>query len=710
MIKLKKITLNNFLSFKGNHEIEFPEKGLVFLKGICEDNLSRSNGAGKSSFLEGIAYALDYGSCPATELKNWNSDDDFSVKLIIDCNGSDLEITRSQGLYSVLYQEKIYKSIAAKEIIKNLLYSPEFISFMTYRQQGVFGNFLSLNNNDKFDFLSNLLDMSIIENVVCKSENILKSIEDNLYKKNETLLHTIREKQFNDQYIVDLNNTINKHKASKKELEDQLNDLLKIDFDKDYSYRNHGPYLLCLERFYLEREKIISKHKDLEFDKNKQFKIIEKSFDVKIEELNKSLSFYQNEYSDLNLYTEEEFNKDVKQCDDKIKILKFKTEDLKEKVNNYQILIAKKEDNKQKVKKLNENICFTCSQEWIFNPQILKDLNKEIELAELYEKKLPSFIFQIRCFEQESIKIELEKKEYISKYEKNCFYKNKIKDLNEKIELEKKHFEHAQSLNNLEFEKLKIRNAQNIENLNIKINNLKSDYENNLKIERGNFLNKIEILKNKISDVEKIISDNKNQIIKFDGTCFDNKIKQLKFDIAVLKSNKEIEEEVINCLGKDNFSSLIFQDVLDNISGLTNDFLRNISNSSNFSILFETEKVSQKGIVKKGINLKIFQKGKERSYKMLSGGEKCAVNFSIDIAICHVLSNRFGKAFSWIIYDEPFDSMEVLSKAESIEFLKKISKDKLIILVEHNNEIAELFDKFILVKKENGFSSIDLIC
>lgn len=710
MIKLKKITLNNFLSFKGNHEIEFPEKGLVFLKGICEDNLSRSNGAGKSSFLEGIAYALDYGSCPATELKNWNSDDDFSVKLIIDCNGSDLEITRSQGLYSVLYQEKIYKSIAAKEIIKNLLYSPEFISFMTYRQQGVFGNFLSLNNNDKFDFLSNLLDMSIIENVVCKSENILKSIEDNLYKKNETLLHTIREKQFNDQYIVDLNNTINKHKASKKELEDQLNDLLKIDFDKDYSYRNHGPYLLCLERFSLEREKIISKHKDLEFDKNKQFKIIKKSFDVKIEELNKSLSFYKNEYSDLNLYTEEEFNKDVKQCDDKIKILKFKTEDLKEKVNNYQILIAKKEDNKQKVKKLNENICFTCSQEWVFNPQILKDLNKEIELAELYEKKLPSFIFQIRCFEQESIKIELEKKEYISKYEKNCFYKNKIKDFNEKIELEKKHFEHAQSLNNLEFEKLKIRNAQNIENLNIKINNLKSDYENNLKIERGNFLNKVEILKNKISDVEKIISDNKNQIIKFDGTCFDNKIKQLKFDIAVLKSNKEIEEEVINCLGKDNFSSLIFQDVLDNISGLTNDFLRNISNSSNFSILFETEKINQKGIVKKGINLKIFQKGQERSYKMLSGGEKCAINFSIDIAICHVLSNRFGKAFSWIIYDEPFDSMEVLSKVESIEFLKKISKDKLIILVEHNNEIAELFDKFILVKKENGFSSIDLIC
>ena len=123
-----------------------------------------------------------------------------------------------------------------------------------------------------------------------------------------------------------------------------------------------------------------------------------------------------------------------------------------------------------------------------------------------------------------------------------------------------------------------------------------------------------------------------------------------------------------------------------------------------------TEKINQKGIVKKGINLKIFQKGQERSYKMLSGGEKCAINFSIDIAICHVLSNRFGKAFSWIIYDEPFDSMEVLSKVESIEFLKKISKDKLIILVEHNNEIAELFDKFILVKKENGFSNISLIC
>jgi DNA repair exonuclease SbcCD ATPase subunit len=61
-----------------------------------------------------------------------------------------------------------------------------------------------------------------------------------------------------------------------------------------------------------------------------------------------------------------------------------------------------------------------------------------------------------------------------------------------------------------------------------------------------------------------------------------------------------------------------------------------------------------------------------------------------------------GKTLAWHILDEPFDGMKYQNKVEALEILKSLSKDKLIIVVDHSSEVSEVFHKVIRVENNNG--------
>ncbi len=157
MIRLKNIKLKNFASFFGEHSLTFPERGLYGLSGAYVDSPGRSNGAGKSSLLRGIAYALDFSDLPSDALQNWNTEDPYYVELELDFNDKPLLIHRSKTNYNVRFDGKYYKSGDAKNFLALNLLSSELVSFITYRAQDVSGNFLSLQAAEKLEFLIKLI-------------------------------------------------------------------------------------------------------------------------------------------------------------------------------------------------------------------------------------------------------------------------------------------------------------------------------------------------------------------------------------------------------------------------------------------------------------------------------------------------------------------------------------------------------------------------
>ena len=81
---LKSLSLAGFRSFVEQATVEFPESGLVLVRGTNTDSSGVSSGSGKSSLLLGISYALGYCPFPATELQSWYGDNDLSVTAVFD--------------------------------------------------------------------------------------------------------------------------------------------------------------------------------------------------------------------------------------------------------------------------------------------------------------------------------------------------------------------------------------------------------------------------------------------------------------------------------------------------------------------------------------------------------------------------------------------------------------------------------------------------
>lgn len=227
MIKLKSLKIKNFLSFAGEHEFEFPDSGLYAIKGRKSNNQANSNGSGKTSFLEAIACALGYSQLPATELQNWHEDDAFVVALTMSLNDKELKIKRTPTAYEVVYEDLHLKSNEAKEFIKRTLLDTWLISFVTYRPQGVPGNFLSLSNADKMEFLFQLLELNKFEDLIEHSADMVKTLEST---------------------IVDLTNTIKRDEDSLGDT-GKFIDLLKSSIESKTKLLNEKKLIKLVEPF-----------------------------------------------------------------------------------------------------------------------------------------------------------------------------------------------------------------------------------------------------------------------------------------------------------------------------------------------------------------------------------------------------------------------------------------------------------------------------
>lgn len=166
MIRLKRLTLQNFRSFVDRTVIDFPSNGLVLIRGHNSTSHD-SSGAGKSSLLLAIAYALDMCPFAASELTSWNGTGSMQVELELEVRGQPVVISRGKKNSFEAAGEKVTGAKAVGESIRKLFgLDPETLQAITYRPQNTPGLFLTLTDAEKKEFLTRLLGLHKIEDAV----------------------------------------------------------------------------------------------------------------------------------------------------------------------------------------------------------------------------------------------------------------------------------------------------------------------------------------------------------------------------------------------------------------------------------------------------------------------------------------------------------------------------------------------------------------
>ena len=75
-----------------------------------------------------------------------------------------------------------------------------------------------------------------------------------------------------------------------------------------------------------------------------------------------------------------------------------------------------------------------------------------------------------------------------------------------------------------------------------------------------------------------------------------------------------------------------------------------------------------------------------------------------------MVMTRFGDDINLLAYDELFESLDAVGSENVIELLRQKLKDvSTIIVISHNEDLKPLFDKTIMVTKEQGISTLKVI-
>lgn len=235
-IHFKKVRLFNFLSF-GDSEVILDEGGYILVRGENNnvDDLATSNGSGKSSIWEGIAWALTGETIRGTKnIVNLNSDGGAFVELEFDIDNNNYRILRSKDHKEYKTNLKIYingKDKSGKGIRDSEKLLSEYLPDLTSSLigsviilgQGLPQRFSNNTPSGRKEVLEKLSKSDfMIADLKDRISNRKKVLSDNLRKYEDNILQLSTKKSM-------VENSIEGYKQKLEELEDISDIQEKLD-------------------------------------------------------------------------------------------------------------------------------------------------------------------------------------------------------------------------------------------------------------------------------------------------------------------------------------------------------------------------------------------------------------------------------------------------------------------------------------------------
>lgn len=646
---LKRLTLKNFKSHKYSN--------IIFDKGITV--IVGENGAGKSSILEGITYALfKKSNINQNDLIRKNETNLLmSVELIFEENGIEYKVIRknsSSKSSSFLYlkvNNKFNLLAEGNTEVNNELKSiinMDIDLFLNaiYIKQGEIADLVSKKPSERKKLIGKFLKIEDLERAWEKLPKII-----NIYEK--------KQEKFKGMIINE-----NDVQLELKKSKDELN-TLKIKLNDYEETKNQ----------YENQRKIFLKDKEFIEKQKSNHMILRNSIDnekLGLKKLKVSKEQIEDEYNSILKY-ENEF----KTLDEKISSFKDKSYDdmiIELKSENRTL----KNENKSLEKSLDElskvqMLCPVC-QSYI-------DDDKKEKLIEGYNDILIENDNKID--ENSDLIVEYERKNNeIKKYKSRYIeLKTLIKGKNE-IQKQIKNLE-----SNIEIK------TKNIKDLEKDFNEHKyddSEYRNvldKIKSLDGNiteYFEKIGITKGKISNIESYISKLENDLKNFEN---------VKKDIENLKLFIDLLQELRFSYSRD---------------GIQND-LRKISKvmiQKNTNMFFEKFNFDYSNLViNDDFEVSLFRNDEEVSMDMTSGGEKIAIAIALRLGITQTIAQG---NIDCMFLDEPTIHLDGIRVEELNNLLSNMDIVPQMIIVTHNPKLENLADVLMKIEKNNGISKVIL--
>lgn len=709
-IVLKEISICGLRSVVEPATIHFPESGLVCAIGVNKDT-GGSSGSGKTSLNLAVAYLFGFCPFPAAALQSWLTESPFSVTGKFMCDEGEVILSRGARTSMTVAGEPVLGGIKAIDArLRQLVgVDPEMLAALTYRGQQKRGLFLSKTDSEKKEFLTALLGLDRFEAAAALTSTRIQGIEarfNALALAAEAL--SVRYDQASPGDCVMGDWSAAAALASKKTTE-------KLAADIDVA--------LCeaLLKEGLAAE-AASKERAL------------KTWQPRIAEAQARVASVQNvPVAHTEDAEETRLAGLLDQCNARVVTAKREQDEGHAKARNAILgieAVIRGNDNagakipilKQQLDTVVQNLqqiraqkCPTCLREWLQSDAKLSelvDLKSVLETQIAYAESGMRMLPEIRK-KLEEAKSELAPSVLLSRLEQAR------QKLTQDVAVIQQTRAAAASVLLAEQARARAEAKAVVDGLNLELANELATAGTDLPRLRAACdaaKAKAWALSVDATALERecVRVQHENEIAR---SRFESKLKvyndlgkelaQARTQAAEAEAELKQERDFAALIGNEGFLGSIFDEILVEISDETNKILAGVANTRHCTVEFRSEKTTAKGLVKKTITPYVTVAGHPALLNAgLSGGMISAVELAVDLAVGAVISRRTGTWPGWLILDEAFEGLGPVEKESCMEILQQYAQDRMVLIVDHDSQFKQMFQKTLVIEYKNGYSTI----
>ena len=671
-MRVRSLSIKNYRSIK-ELDIDFPESGLIGIVG--------HNGAGKSSLLESIGWAL-YGTQAirgkADGLTTIGAKGKCKVIMEFD-HGEDgpyiVERTLKDAKLNMGGKEIAVMTSGVNSKIEKLL-NMDYRAFYTsiFTKQGGLSSFTDMTASQRQETVERLLEVSKVKNARITISAEAKALENQLHGKRVAIEN---EDDIIDK-IAELKQILSQLINTEKELEEIKikSEENKLQIDKDFKLEQSK-----MKSFQIQKEKLLTVEGQLKILETELMNTNSNISEVgnKIEQAKKRIDELKNILDDD---VSKELNNKQEEADKIAKKIEENSDRLN-KMNQENAIEEARIEDKQKhivqIQKLGpDSECPVCLRSLgEHGPKVISDLKKEIENVQNQN--------QTNQIKEISEKIEklTEKKRQLEEEIKKLNYRNQEK---QKAEVELK----TLGLDNLESEQKRMNTEIKEKNIEIKsqenlVKKAKTELErigfdeqkyetirNNWDKAGDKYTLSIEDLERHRTNVTRVSENLKNQEVN---------IQQ----IATIKSEIKDEERKLTLLRTleerlKGFRTFLTGRIAPVLQNRTGERLSQITQARYNSVHVDRNDYS----------IQVMDGTQLYPLERFSGGEVDAFNLAFRLSISDVITERLGSELGMVVLDEVLGSQDFQRQISILQGLENLAKNiGQVMMVTHIESVKD---------------------
>ncbi len=180
-------------------------------------------------------------------------------------------------------------------------------------------------------------------------------------------------------------------------------------------------------------------------------------------------------------------------------------------------------------------------------------------------------------------------------------------------------------------------------------------------------------------------------------------------ELETLRRSLSIFEDLREAFGKRGVPTMIIETVVPELELEANRLLSEMS-GGRMRLRMETQRETKTGDPRDTLELKISDELGTRAYEMYSGGEAFRINFAVRIALSKLLARRAGAQLRALFIDEGFGTQDSAGRERLVAAIQSIQNDfDRILVITHLDELRDAFPARIEVTKTPSGSNVRVV-